>query len=322
MNIYIKPVEACNLRCAHCYNGEPNNDKLPIDQKLKGFVSELIAARQDKENWIIFHGGEPLLADEEQLREMAAIEIPNAKKRVTTNLTVPLTPARIKFLLAMDDIRTSFDIGIGRFSNIGNIVCWIHNIKKLRDMGGRLSTLNICLTIPLLAHYAGEIAALAVQLGFTTLSFEHICMTGRATDDIIPWHEECDIWLSRLYEALWQARSPLQVRNFEDIRLGILGEHEQRRSQFCCKSTLTINADGTVGECPNSARINIIGTTDSDPQELLKNKCQSCNKVFLAECLACEFYQQCRGGCREQQWMDGVCAYPKKLAKMIEEMEF
>lgn len=318
MNIYIKPIEACNLQCRHCYNGEPDCSRLPIDDKLKDFVQSLVKIKEDHENWIIFHGGEPLLASKQQLKEMASLNIPGVKKRITTNLTLPLTLERINLLLSMDDIRTSFDIGIGRFTKLKDFTRWIHNIRKLRGMGGRLDILNVCLTYPLVCEkLPGQIVRIAKRLGFRCLSFEYLCIAGRMNEHDVPGHNLSDLWLNDLYHFLKYTGNDIKIKNFENIAFGIRGEWEHYRGKACCNKVLTINANGTVGECPNSARKKIIGTLDSNPIDILRNKCQGCSRPHLTKCLTCEFFKQCRGGCEEQQWQGDLCPYPKKLAQCI-----
>lgn len=61
ITLIIKPTDACNIRCKHCYHAQVgyNNNLLPIE---KVFRLMDLAAQKYKYISIMFHGGEPLCA--------------------------------------------------------------------------------------------------------------------------------------------------------------------------------------------------------------------------------------------------------------------
>lgn len=320
MNIYVKLVEACNLHCAHCYNGEPNLDHLDTTY-LKERLVRLFSTKGDKENWVILHGGEPLLANDEQIKDIMNM-YPRIKMRITTNLTLPITTNRYCILLYMSDVRTSFDVGVHRFGSIQNLLRWYRNVKNLqKDPGIHLSTVNFCLTKQLLSHDPEQILRFAAHLGFHQISFEALCPTGRLkeTDEQIPLYSDIDKWFCKMYNSLKGLNYNIKVLNFDNIFFGLVEDWDNYRGASCCANTLTINADGTVGECPNSARTHVLGTIEDKPEALLQHKCQGCNNKHLKECLACSYFSRCHGGCEEQAWHHGECPYPKLLSDYIKE---
>ena len=57
----IKPTMACNMKCRHCFNGDSMNCKSFIDiDTVYRFIK--IAASENNDVKITFHGGEPTLA--------------------------------------------------------------------------------------------------------------------------------------------------------------------------------------------------------------------------------------------------------------------
>ena len=321
MNIYLKPVEACNLACKHCYNGTPNSDRLAINEATVRFLASLVSESKDDENWLILHGGEPLMASPEQLRAVTAINIPGVKKRITTNLAMELSAPRKETLLSMDDIRTSFDVGLGRFSTLRHFLTWVRNVLWCRENNLNLSTLNVCLSAKLVATDPTKLLKMALQLGFKKISFENLCLTGRLAKHqgaLVPSPREVDQWLLKLYNSLTAFKN-IEIANFISLKAGICGDWKNYRGKACCDQAFTINADGTIGSCPNSARTSILGDISMSGAEIVSRKCSSCSTRLshIQECLACSYFKQCRGGCREQDWIDGVCPYPKATADAI-----
>lgn len=316
LNIYIKPTEQCNLRCKHCYNGESCLDRLDIDTTAN-FLTSLFAKNGDGENWLIFHGGEPLLASDEQLKKMMDIHIPGVSKRITTNLAMPLSKAMKDMLLSLDDVRTSFDAGLGRFTNIKHFLHWIHNIKWCYSNDVHLTTINVCLSKTIIKVKTEKLLRMVKRLGFKKLSLENLCLAGRLDNPgSIPSPAEVDDWMLELYEAAKD--TGIEIVNFDSLKAGICGDWANYRGIECCKRTLTINANGTIGECPNSARTNIIGSIFSDADNILKNHvCTFHKSEHFKTCLQCSYFKYCKGGCKEQTWIDGMCSYPKKTADAI-----
>lgn len=317
MNIYIKPTEKCNLKCRHCYNGEPCSDKLDIEAAAQ-FSSSLFFLNKEEENWLILHGGEPLMASIDQLEQMSNLNIPGVHKRITTNLVAPLSKAAMNLLMSMDDIRTSFDVGLGRFVKLKHFIWWVHNIRWCRSNGLPLSTLNVCLSSGMIKVKPVKLVRMAKQLGFKKLSFENLCLSGRLDEskkELVPPPAAVDEWLLELYHS---DHTEIEIMNFTSLRAGLYNDWKNYRGIECCKRTLTINANGTVGECPNSARNNVIGSISDDVSNILKGHvCTLHKNEHFKTCLTCSYFKYCRGGCKEQSWIDGVCSYPKKTADAI-----
>lgn len=310
MNIYIKPVEYCNLNCSHCYNPQ-QNDSIDYDNLincLRGINTNT------NDNYFILHGGEPLLAPPCKILNLIK-EFPTNQWRITTNLCVELTRERLEILQLMNDVRTSFDIGI-RFETIHNLMLWYRNVKTLRSMGINIS-INVCLSVLLLYKSPINLLKMLDKLGIYTLSFERITEVGTARQNncIIPRYADVDEWLCDLYHASKQFPQ-IKIKNFEDVIFGLNKDEQNCRAAACCKSTMTINANGTIGTCPNDAQVNTIGDTNSDITEVINHKCKM-SYAPKNECLICDKFDQCFGGCAQLEWQGDACPYPHKLAELI-----
>jgi radical SAM protein with 4Fe4S-binding SPASM domain len=312
MIVFIKPVEACNLKCLHCYNCANSNS---IDFKALGSFLSCVNREQPK-SFFVLHGGEPLLADTDKTLDLVK-GFPDNPWRITTNLTMPLTRGRMEIISLMDEVRTSFDIGI-RFGTLHNLMMWKHNMQELVANGINVYV-NICFTKQLLKKDPRKLMDMMHHLHIKTLSFERICKAGRAAEgvDFIPSYEDVDEWLCKLYQVAKDFKD-VKVREFENIAFGIMKEYNYYRGKECCIATLTVNADGTIGRCPNDAQVSVYGNMKEPEKAIAAKMCAGCQRV-KTECLSCNSFEDCQGGCPAAEWQGSSCPYPKKLSQLIKE---
>ena len=316
MNVYIKVTERCNLCCEHCYN-PPVAQEISYP-KVKNFLTLL--KNTIRPSFFILHGGEPLMGDLKQIQDLLN-NFPEESWRISTNLCYELTPERLKILKRMKQIRISFDIGI-RFHTIKNLMKWYHNVKTIKQVCPDALFLNICLTKDLLCHDPDQLLHVMQQLQIKQLGLERITLKGNAVkhQDIIPSYSEVDVWLCKLYHALKQYPE-IKCIDIDGIRLGILKEFQHCYGKECCCKTITINADGSIGNCPNDAREHMIGSLDSNVRDILAAIWTKKHPI-KNQCLMCSYWEQCRGFCNQMDWQGKECPYPKLLAKEIYENEF
>lgn len=312
MVIYIKPIETCNLKCLHCYN-DPVSYQLNFS-KAKKFLRDIEKYTHD--NHFVLHGGEPLLAPSDKVINLIK-SFPKVNWRITTNLCMELTDKRLDILEMMSEVRTSFDIGI-RFGNIHNLLLWRSNVKKLRKLGINVY-LNVCLSQNLIHKNPLQLLRMLASLDISTLSFERITTSGAAAKNnyLIPSYEEIDAWLCELYSAA-KSFPEIRIRTIEDVIFGLRKDRINCRADACCKSTMTINANGTVGTCPNDAQDNVFGSIWQSAKDLLLIKTSTTCHI-KKECLACEKFEHCFGGCAQLEWQGNTCPYPHRLAEIIKE---
>lgn len=319
MNIFIKPLEICNLNCRHCYN-QNHTEYLGLDI-LINFLNN--CNMKFKDNYFILHGGEPMLNNINYLNKLVD-NFPDNKWRITTNLCYELDDEKISFLKKLNQVRVSFDIGI-RFNNIKNLLLWYKNIKILNDNNIHI-ILNICLTSTFINKiHPLKLLRFLKSLKIKEYRFERITETGNAkiNNYLIADYLQLDNWLCLLYKynKLDKFKN-IYCGEFKMILHGILNHPNYCYGIECCKSVLTVNSNGTIGGCPNEARDNIFGNIKSNLDDIIMEASKFLNnncKFHKTECLTCEFFSRCREYCRAFNWQNNICPYPKKLSNIIYE---
>lgn len=308
MLVYIKPTEACNLKCLHCYNYN-RAGTLDLDRTAT-FLAQLNEIVFH--NYFILHGGEPLLQRTEQIEQFVC-RFPKNRWRITTNLVYDLTDTRVRILDKMDEIRTSYDRVI-RFPDSESLSKWEHNVREI-DKSKLM--VNICLTTELICQPPAQLLDYISSLGVNRIHFERLTLTGNALNNrhLVPSYDSVDDWLCDLY----QCSKSYNIYNnfFKDIELGLHHTPANCRAKTCQLNTITINSDGTIGSCPNDSNTKYFATLDTSPLEVVNRKL-STKCTVNTKCLVCELYSVCRGECCQLPWQGQRCPYPKNLSKMIE----
>lgn len=309
LNIYIKPIEQCNLRCKHCYNGY--HKEILNFKKLCKYLSQL----NNIDKFFIWHGGEPLLGNIKEM--LATMQVFPGKWRITSNLTLDITRERLLLLQKTSEVRTSFDVGI-RFNKGSELVRWCHNVKRLTESGIDIMV-NICATNKLLKKSPEKLLHMLDGLGVNKFYVDVLTDTGNAhmNHDIFPRYEDVDEWLVRLHMAVKKYPKIVNMKDFE-IKAGLENRFYLCRGEHCCHNTMTINSDGTVANCVEDSRAkafsDLNGDAMADVKHIMTGKCRSaCNPA----CLDCDYYKSCRGGCKNIPWQGNTCPYPKKLSNVL-----
>lgn len=328
MKIYIKTTESCNLACKHCYIGEHRQktaffDEVKTVEWLKNYIKKNNIKEEDL--LISFHGGEPFLAPLEKL-EYVTKSFPNAEFDATTNLlgramTKQLDSFISKYFIRKSTgrpfIKTSWDYNI-RFPNEWMEIRWQDNVKHLLHNGVDVKVIT-CLTTELLENVTPDAYKHYMDnLGVSIVDFERL--TDNTTDDksLIPEYSAIDKWLSRLYEI----NNSLKIEKFNEMKYAIQKIHIECRKRECMRSTLTINADGSIGGCPNTSLQNPFYSIDGYKNEEKRNKLINHEFIRNPICYSCELYEYCNGSCHQLSWKNGECPEPKQLwRKMINDVE-
>jgi radical SAM protein with 4Fe4S-binding SPASM domain len=317
---YIKTTETCNLNCKHCFTNGINGAKIYFNPiKTAQWVNQF----KEEECHLEYHGGEPFLAPLEDLYTFYNnIEIKNVSFGMTTNLTFKLTKEKLRFIdeVLNKRIGTSWDEGI-RWSNDKQYALWKKNVRYLTSNGYTIK-LFISINKELIFRKPEEILLMIKELGITEVAFERLTHDGSALRDlsIFPTNKEIDDWIYDLHLATLKlgAREWLDNALLESI-YDKFDSNLTRESTFCrdCEQKLfTINADGTVAGCPNSAPTDYYSSIDQ-PKELAlsnpKRVCMIATEVQIdIRCTSCEVFDKCGGDCYKLEW-DSQCPAPKKL---------
>ena len=327
LKIYIKTTEACQLTCKHCYIGDHRKKLALFDEyKTADWVKRFLDYHKIDESTInfSFHGGEPFLSPISKMRTFTEA-FPKGAFDTTTNLCYRLTDEFFAFVLGTFHdpeqnhpfIKTSYDYKI-RFTPC-QLELWKNNISILthHDIDVRVIT---CLTKPLIDEVEPvQLLDFFFHLGIREIHFERL--SANTTDDksLMPDYRKQDAWLTEFYEI---NRGTLFVDNFEELEYACKNIHINCRCRQCMKNVITINADGSIGGCPNSAPNHFFTSIEEDPKELYKNKLRNelihREEIRHIECYACDLYQICNGDCHQLDWQGDICPAPKQLIYAIQ----
>ena len=325
--IYLKTTETCQLNCKHCFTNGTNGRKVYFDpdqtidwlQRLHELVPNIQGGN------IAFHGGEPFLAPVADMRQvwLACRELwPNLWWSTTTNLVFKLTDEIRDFMKEAfpQGISTSWDRGM-RFDNDKQEALWQQNVRALVADGHNI-TLNISINRAITEMDPRDLIAFIKDLGVNWVHFERITPNGNANlnTDILPTNVELDRWLLDLWHASIETQSYRYFGNtlFESILTSLVNTtHSGCRCRSCEQKIFTLNADGSIGGCPNSAVDNTFGHMRDDIVDLLTSEGRleniACESQRNPNCYGCEVFDICNGDCHQLAWQGDVCASPKSL---------
>jgi radical SAM protein with 4Fe4S-binding SPASM domain len=329
--VYLKTTETCQLNCDHCFTSGINGRKIYFQpEKVIDWFHRLHEVTPSLNGGsIAFHGGEPMLAPISDMRKTwtACKDLwPNVWWTTTTNLVYNLDDEKREFFKECfaEGISTSWDKGI-RFANQKQEDLWYKNVRLLQEDGHKL-TLMISLSRSVLEMPVEDFLKWVIDLGVPYLHLERITPNGNAVDNkhIMPSNTELDAW----FVKLWEASVKLEThKHFMNLFVnGVLSSfinasHSGCRCRSCEKKIFTLNADGTIGGCPNSAVNNTFGTLEDDIIELLSSEGRMGNIVCETQrnplCYTCEVYDICNGDCHQLAWEGDICASPKSFMKML-----
>jgi len=330
---YLKTTETCNLNCKHCFTNGTSGPKIYWDYiKVADWVSRFLKENAHNEDTLHceFHGGEPFLADLSQLQyvyDQCKNLHNNISWGATTNLVFKLTEDHIDFIKGPlnNRIGTSWDPTI-RFENDKQLALWLKNIKTLIDEGVTIR-LFISLTKDTLKIDPIYLLTWIKSLGVHEVSFERLTGNGSALKhpEIFPSNIDLDQWFLKMHHQskLYNTREWFD----NDFLETIYAKFETgftRGGTFCrdCEEKIfTLNADGSISGCPNSAPEFQFGHINDTIKDLINSPIRlenmTCEKSRNPLCYSCEVFQYCGGDCHQLEWQNDVCAAPKSLMKEL-----
>jgi len=329
--IYLKTTETCQLNCKHCFTNGTNGRKIYFDpdQVIDWFKRMHEVAPGIQNGSVAFHGGEPFLAPVEDMRKvwLACKDLwPNVWWTTTTNLAYKLTDEMRDFMkeALFNGISTSWDKNM-RFDNPKQEELWRKNLDTLIADGHNI-TLNISINRDIINMAPEDLIEFIKDLKVNYVHFERITPNGNANlnKEIFPTNLELDQWILKLWEASVKMESHKYFANtlFDSVLTSFINTtHSGCRCRSCEQKIFTLNADGTIGGCPNSAVDNTFGTVEDSIPALLSSEGRLENIVCESQrnpnCYGCEVFDICNGDCHQLAWEGNVCAAPKSLMKKL-----
>lgn len=327
--IYIKTTESCQLKCKHCYIGDARLRKQFFNEvETATWLHKWIDYNKlnEKDLLISFHGGEPMICPEYKIKHICE-QFPNATFNTTTNLVYKINDEKrdLFFNYFIDKsinkplTKTSWDYKI-RFSNEEEEKLWKDNVKYLIDNGVFIQVI-VCLTSLLINEVnPDDFLRMFKELNVNTISFERL--TANTTEDkyLIPDYKKQDDWIYELYKVN-EEKYHISLAIVNDIINAINGNFLGCRERKCMQNVITINANGTIGGCPNTALCNNFGDIHTEPQKLAFSSCRLCSihneEQRNPNCYVCDLYNICNGDCHQLSWQDDICPAPKKLIREL-----
>lgn len=322
---YIKTTETCNLNCRHCFTSGKNGKKIYFDPiKTADWCNQIKQLNLLDTAHFEFHGGEPFLAPTEDLWKFYELTQPwNASYGMTTNLVYKLTDDKLEFMEKAlgKRIATSWDPDI-RFDNKKQYDLWESNIRTLLARGFTIK-LFVSLTKQTLEMNPIDLLKFVKELGVQELDLERLTLNGYAREhsDIFPSNAQFQRWILDMHNQMvkYGARDWFQNDFLENV-YDKFERGENNLGTFCrnCEQKLfTINADGTIAGCPNSAPEDHYASIEDSAMDVLSSPKRidaiACEQNRHPECLMCPVFQYCNSDCYKLEWQDGICPAPKLL---------
>lgn len=333
---YLKTTETCNLNCKHCFTNGTSGAKIYWDYKKVADWLKRFSTTKSKNDTahFEFHGGEPFLVPVEEMKyvyNQCKDLYTDMTWGATTNLVFKLYPEHIDFIKGPlgNRLGTSWDPKI-RFENDKQLSLWLTNLKTLLNEGVTIR-LFISVTKDTINIEPIYLLTWIKSLGVQEVSFERLTGNGNALKhpDIFPTNIEMNEWFYQMHiqSELYGARSWFENDFLENIyskfETGFIGGGTFCRD--CEEKIFTLNADGTISGCPNSAPEFNYGNLDYDVQEVINSTLRleniACERSRNPKCYSCEVFQFCGGDCHQLEWQGDVCGAPKKLMKFLAEKE-
>lgn len=330
--IYLKTTETCNLNCKHCFTNGTNGAKIYWNPYETSKWLQKFSAITNKTDTVHceFHGGEPFLVHPSEMRNVwqATHDIlPNSSWGITSNLVIKLTEDHYTFIkeCLSDRIGTSWDPKI-RFANNKQYLLWHSNVKELLKRGTTVK-LNISVTKDTVAIEPIVLLRWIRRLGVQEVSFERLTGNGSALKhpDIFPSNKEQDAWFLKMHQQSeqYKARDWFHNEFLENIytkfETGFTAAGTFCRD--CEEKIFTLNADGSIAGCPNSAPEEQFGDINMTLPELINNPIRlenmACEKSRNPICYSCEVFSHCGGDCHQLRWEEYTCGAPKSLMKSL-----
>lgn len=327
--IYVKPVNTCNLNCAHCFTSGRNGDRSKWDvDSVIGWIDDY-RDRLERQVpvHIELHGGEPFLVPVEEIKDFCTRIMTDDRVTVsaTTNLVYPLTEAHLSLFENEFNGRvgTSWDSDI-RFETDTQRRRWERNVKVIRERGIDI-VLMISISRDLIERGPDYLIDQLDGFNVSEVRLERLTHDGNAAiaAGLFPDNEKQDKYLLDLYLRYREKPRTYSIVTFDTIesrlKSGIVKADTNCRN--CEQNLVTVSADGSLSGCPNAAAakphakiddgVDVFLTSDGRLNEIASELSPD------ARCLRCDLYDVCGGDCHRLPWTGNRCGGMKLLLRHL-----
>lgn len=326
--VYLKTTDTCQLNCDHCFtNGSLGKKGWFNVQQSIHFFQELKRYRPNhRQGHFSFHGGEPMLCPPEMMFDFyyGVRDLwPNLWWTVQTNLTYKVDEKKRDVFekICKKSFGTSWDHGI-RWKTQAQKDLWTSNVKAFAQDGYDITAM-VSLNRNLIEQKEPiEIINELAELGVKHVNFERLTPNGNAlkNNNIFPSNLELDAWFMKMWNQTIEHKAYRYIDNM--FLNGLMSAYVYNtysgcRSRQCEQKIFTLNANGTVGGCPNDATEKHYGTIYDPIEKIIFSTNRLCNiqseAIRHPVCNTCPVYDVCNGDCHQLSWEEDICASPKSL---------
>lgn len=329
--IYVKTVNTCNLNCDHCFTSGRNGDKSRWDPvKTLDWISDYVEKIGVDEGYHIeLHGGEPFLVPIAEIVDFTSKvkSLGDVSVSATTNLVYPLTKTHIDLFVNGFDgrIGTSWDPDI-RFETRSQYDRWLGNVHKLSSSGVSIK-LMVSLSKGLLERGPGYLLDMLGNFPVNEVALERITTDDKAAvamvDGVLPDNEVQDKYLLALYKLYRSEERSYQIVTFDTLesrlKVGVVKADTNCRN--CEQNLVTMNADGSLSGCPNTAATKHHAKQSDGVETFLKSDGrigQIVKELTIDNrCLSCDLFDVCGGDCHQLPWTGNRCGGMKHLLRHL-----
>jgi radical SAM protein with 4Fe4S-binding SPASM domain len=147
-------------------------------------------------------------------------------------------------------------------------------------------------------------------------------MDGNAKGKMWPTNSELDEWFLRYHSQIEDRDSIFHVI-MENIYAKFEDNNPSRGTwcRDCEQKLLTINADGSIAGCPNTAPSKAYGWITQPVSEVMNSqgRCDIIIKELNRNpaCFTCPVFDVCGSDCHQLEWEGDICPSPKSLMQKL-----
>lgn len=325
--LVVKLSSRCNMNCDYCYiynakdtswKDMPKSIPRDITNLLSVRIAELYENQQIKPS-IVFHGGEPLLAGINNLRDITKSiinKVPNANINIQSNGTIYnknlesfLTEYRenVSFSLSVDGFKSENDLhrlGLKNKSVYEKIEATINLSIQAELLSSILLVIDVKNNPEKIYSFMRFFEVRQFNIILPDGDYNTLPNNKKSKESI-----EMGQWLWELFKLYATSESKFQIKFFDDIAKGILRNktHKKIHNSTFSLCTMTIDTDGSIKQSDtfriNGDRADNIGDFNILKDSLIDvmNSEENVNymkniEILPSTCLECNYLNICGGG--------------------------
>lgn len=326
LSLVVRPVgSTCNFRCSYCYLGNEVATPLRVMDLCLARRLMVETAALSPSVHLLWHGGEPLLAGLDFFREIHAEQHRHPQTAFTNFLqsngsTINSDTAR--FLADADfQVRLSLDGPAELHDRFRHAKANRGTQDRVADAIGQLIDVGIsvnvsCVLTDVSIPFIDDVYRTILDAGVRYSSFLPAFCTrdGEVCPPTLSPSGYVDAYL-RLFECWSADRSGMRVRELEWMISGLVGKPRGGDCTFSgqCGNVMRIEPDGAFYPCEllKGQLGATLGRFGFEPLLVLLNRARQgpvnrhLARVPASDCLGCDWYRLCHGGCTAAWSRDG-----------------